>query len=318
MDMQKADERNPLSISEYASELARKGTRNLPGSSGTFWIGYETSAMVRMPTFHLAPPAPGEVRQVIQQGAVAVVSYLQEPDQHHPANAWLYVCNDQSYALDRLAPAMRRNVNRGFKSLRIAPLSSNLLLAHGRQAFCDTRHRVGLSDGTPEEFYQRFILRAKSSGHVFLGAWKGDKLAAFLSITDVDDWAEIEGCFSVNALLNLRPNDALLFHALFYYLTENAYRLVSYGLSSIQVESNEVGLHAFKTKVGFKAQPVHRAFVFHPLLRPVTNRLTLWGVNMALRFRPRDRRLKKAEGVLAQMLGKNQLSQLVGSCTNNE
>jgi hypothetical protein len=302
-------QRKPLSIAEYASELARNGIRILSGAPGTFWVGCEFCALKRMPIFHLIPPPPGEIRQVLWRGRAAAVSYLLNPDEHHPVNACLYLCTDQTYAADRHAPAMRRNVRRGNKELTIAPITFDQLLAHGVQAFCDTRRRVGLSDGTPEGFRRRFNSRARCAGHVFLGAWKGDQLAAFLSIIEVDDWAEIEGCFSMDTLLNLRPNDTLLFHALSRYLNGWAYRVVSYGVSSIQVESNEAGLHAFKTKVGFKAQPVHRAFVLHPLLQPFANRLTLWGVKGALRFRAGERRLKKVGGVLACILGDRRMTE---------
>ena len=176
-----------LSIAEYASELARHGSRVLPGAPGTFWVSYETRAMMRLPVFHMAPPSPHEVREVLWRARAALVSNLLEPDERHRANAWLYVCTDRAYALDKLVPAMRRNVRRGLRELRIGPITSDQLLAHGVQAFCDTRRRVGLSDGTPEEFQRRFTLRARCPGHVFLGAWKDDKLAAFLSITEVDD-----------------------------------------------------------------------------------------------------------------------------------
>lgn len=265
----------PLSIAEYATELARSGTRVLPGAAGTFWTGCEPCALVRYPTFHLAPPTPSEVRQSLWRGRAAVLSYLLEPDELHPANVWLYLCTDRGYALKKLTPAMRRNVRRGFRELRITAITSDELLSYGMQAFCDTRRRVDLNDGTPEEFRRRFTLRARCPGHVFLGAWREDKLAAFLSITEVDDWAEIEGCFSVDSLLNFRPNDALMFSVLTHYLVERSCRVVSYGVSSIQAESNEAGLHTFKTKVGFEAKPVYRAFVLHPLLRPFANRLTL-------------------------------------------
>ena len=50
-------------------------------------------------------------------------------------------------------------------------------------------------------------------------------------------------------------------------------------------------------------QPVHRAFVSHPLLRPFTNRLTLRGVNTALRFIPGSLRLRKIRGVLEYITG---------------
>jgi len=290
------------SITDYAADLARSGVQILPGGPGTFWTRHESGAMMRRPTFHLMPPAPDEVRRILWHGRVAIASYLIEPDERHPVNAWLYLCTDQAYSLDKLTPAMRRNVRRGLRELKITPLTREQLFTHGVQPFYDTRRRTGLSDGTIEGFRRYFAVRARLPEVVFLGAWKGDQLAAFLAITEVGDWAEI-GCFSMDTLLQYRPNDTLMYRALTYYLVERKIRIVSYGLSSIQAESNVAGLHRFKTKVGFKVQPVHRAFVPHPLLRPFVNRLTLWGVNTALRFRPGDRRLKKARGVLACMLG---------------
>ena len=290
------------SLAAYAEDLARNGVQVLPGGPGTFWTRFESGAMVRRPTFHLGPLAPGEVREVLWRGRAAVASYLVEPDVRHPANSWLYLCTDQTYTLEDLSPGIRYNVRRGLRELRIAPLTSEQLLAHGEQAFCETRRRNGLSDGTPDEFRRRFTNEARLPEIVFLGAWKDDQLAAFLSIIEVDDWADI-GCFSMNALRRYKPNDTLVYSALSSYLVERKYRLVTYGLSSIQVGSNVAGLHRFKTKIGFEAHPVHRAFVPHPLLRPLANRLTLWGVNTVLRFRPGDRRLRKAGGVLACLLG---------------
>jgi hypothetical protein len=202
---------------------------------------------------------------------------------------------------------MQRNVRRGLRELRIASITTDQLITHGVQAFCDTVRRHGYSSGTPEAFRQYYSWRGRCRGHVFLGAWKDDQLAAFLSITEVDDWAEIEGCFSMDSLLQLRPNDTLLFYALTHYLTERSCELVDYGLSSLQPESNRAGLHAFKTKVGFEPRPVHRAFVVHPILRLFVNHLTLWSVNTVLRLRPGDRRLQKAGGVLASMLGQGQM-----------
>jgi hypothetical protein len=292
----------PKSMIEYAADLARSGIPVLPGQSGTFWTKHESGAMLRRPIFHLGPPPSREVRQVLWRGRSAIASYLLEPDERHPANAWLYLCTDQTYALDKLAPPVRRNIGRGLKELRIAFVTSEQLLAHGTQAFYDTRRRNGLSDGTPEEFRQWLIALARMPEVVFLGAWKDNDLAAFLTITEVNDWAEL-GCYSVDALLSYRPNDTLIYIVLSHYLVERRYCLVSFGLSSIQAESNAAGLHKFKTKLGFEARPVHRAFVPHPLLRPFINRLILRAVNTILRLKPGERRLKKVGGVLACILG---------------
>lgn len=302
--------RTYVSMDDYATGLARSGVPVVRGTGGTIWVRHDAGAMMRVPRFYVVPPVRREARQIPWRGRVAASTYICEPDDRHPANACVYICSDRAYGLDKLPPAMRRNVRRGAKELNIAWLTPDELLTHGAPAFFDTRRRVGVSDGTAEEFSRRFRWRTSCPGHVFLGAWRGDQLAAFLSLIEVDDWVEIESCYSMNTLLSLRPNDTLMYSALFHYLRERECRVVCYGLSSIQAENNAAGLYAFKMKVGFEAQPVHRAFVLHPFLRPFANRLTLQGMNAALRFWPRGRVLKKAEGMLAYILGETRMIRL--------
>jgi hypothetical protein len=306
-----------VSIAEYAAELTRRGTRVLPGAPGTFWISHETGSVMRLPIFHTVPPSRREIREVLWRAPAALASHLLEPDDRHPANAWLYLCTDRTYALDKLAPAVRRNVRRGLRELSIGPITSEHVMAHGVQAFCDTRRRNGLSDGTPEEFHRQFGVRASCPGHVFWGAWRAKELAAFVSVIEVDDWTDLIG-FSMNAHLSLRPNDAMIFRILCSYLTEGACRVVSYGVSSIQTDSSLAGLHAFKRKLGFEARPVHRAFVPHALVRPFANRLTLLGVKAARRLRPGDCWLRKAEGVLAYMVGQSAFPEFAASGTSED
>jgi hypothetical protein len=137
---------------------------------------------------------------------------------------------------------------------------------------------------------------------VFLGAWREHELAAFLSITAVDDWAEIEGSFSANDSLPLRPNDTLIATALSNYLVKKGCALVTYGLSSIQAQTTAEGLHQFKMKVGFEARPVHRAFALNPLVRPFANTRTQRCISTMLRLSPGSRLLRKCDGMLSLML----------------
>jgi hypothetical protein len=295
------------SAADYAVELARNGTRVVLGGSGTLWISHEWSAMVRFPVFTLAPPSRDEVRRVLWRGPAAVASYLIEPNAEHPANAYLYVCEDREYSLDKLSPAVRRNVRRGLGELRITWVDGEDVIAKGFEAYRDWIRRVGLGEASLEQFRRHMESRASCAAHLFLGAWKESRLVSFLTITEVDDWVEIDGCFSGNASLNLRPNETLFFHVLSHYLREKRFRAVSYGVSSLQAESNKDGLHIFKTKIGFEAKPVRRVLALHPVLRPLANRAILWGLNAALACRPKSRRLKKAEGLLATLLGEDRL-----------
>jgi hypothetical protein len=291
---------HPPTLEQYATDLAAAGIRVYRGAPGTIWVQHERWAVTRVPTVHMTPPQLGEIRRLFLMGT-ALVTYVLAPDGTHRANATLYVRGDPDYGLHRLEEAARRNVRRGVHNLQIQRIGFAELLANGTAAFCDTRRRNGLSDGTPREFARRFAMRSRAQGHVVLAALHQGKIAAFLSITEVDDWVEIEGCFSRTDLLQLRPNDALLYTALLHYLQGRKRRLVDYGISSIQDSRHSDGLHRFKTKIGFEARPVHRAFLLHPILRPLTSRVAMAAIDRLRGLRPEDRRLAKLNGVLLSL-----------------
>jgi hypothetical protein len=295
-------------LAAHIADLQESGVRVWSAGGSTFWAASRDHVAGRLPVFSVAAPDRSEVDQALENTGAFIASYLQEPDAEHPANAWLYVCADQAYSLETRPPAMRRNIRRALRQLAIRPLTANELLAHGSKAFCDTRWRSGLDDGTLSGFRRYFngAAHGDRTGWTYLGAWKDDELAAFVTARHVEDWVEL-GCFSMDSMLGFRPNDALLYVALSHFLNERQCRVVTFGLSSIQANSNAAGLHRFKLKVGFDARPVHRAFVLHPLVRPFANRATLsaahWAVNSVLRRRPRHGRLKRFAGMLACMLG---------------
>lgn len=290
-------------LEQYAAANAQGGRRVIKGQGDTFWATYESCAMMRIPTFETTPPHPLELRKVFHESWSAMASYLIEPDETHPANAWLYLCEDTSYSLDRLGAGARRDARRAARSLRISFENWPTILSSGFKAFSETRSRVGLSDGTIEQFHERFRRFAENPFHQAVGAWKEDSLVAFMSLAVVDDWVEIEGSFSVNEGRSFCPNDGLAHFILKEFLGQARYRTVSYGLSSIQDDSEEDGLHNYKRKVGFEARPVHRAFVLHPWLRPFANTMARTGAQLASKAWPRNRFLKKAKGVLLSISG---------------
>jgi hypothetical protein len=173
------------------------------------------------------------------------------------------------------------------------------VLRLGKQAYCDTLARTGLSVDNREPFEIRF--RRPRTESRYLGALKGDRLAAFFLVTEVDDWVSMGG-YSANEFLPLRPNNALVFYVLHHYLVEKKFRVVSYGLSSIQADSRAEGLHKFKLKMGFESVPVHRAFVVNPLFRPFVNRVSWKLASGMLKLSPQHPLLKKAEGALRMVL----------------
>lgn len=292
----------PVSLDAYGDALKKKGIRTLSGKCGTMWTRYESAALVRVPAFDTEPVSQQEARQLLWQSRAAVMNFPLEPDEMRPANAWLYICRDHSYAVDKLASEVRRHVRRAQGSLRIEPLEKEVLLKHGFQAYRDTRTRLGLSDGSFGHFLKRFEVYSSNPGHYAVGAWKGDKLAAFVSLIVVDKWVVIEGSFSATPELALRPNNGLAHYVLDHFLVKRDFQTVSFGTSSIQESSQESGLHDYKVRIGFEAKPIHRAFELHPLLRPFANSVTHWSLKAALRLKPGDRKLLKAIGVFKCLL----------------
>ena len=299
-------------IREHADDLAAVGLRVCPGRDETYWVAYPDHIVRRLPPHHVGIPSESEVNSALRATGGLVATFLTTPDVPESANAWLYICSDRDYASRPLPPAMQRNLGRSRRELTLRALSLTELLAHGARAFCDTRTRNGLDDGTSPGFHSYFELHPRLRGRAYLGAWKDSQLAAFATVMHVDDWVELPGLFSMDSMLQYRPNDLLMHALLAYYLSQRSCRTVSYGLSSIQAETNAAGLHRFKRKVGFDAIAVRRTFALHPMLRPFANRVTLgalhFTLNRALRLRPHNRRLKMLEGMLAYMRGSTRMT----------
>jgi hypothetical protein len=293
-------------MAEYSAAFASEGLTIIPGSSGSWWVGNEGRSIFREPVFHLEPPLPREVRKALWKACAPVATYTLPPDDKHPKNAWLYICRDNTYTLEKLNSAVRRNIRRALQTFRFEFVSADVFLKKGVTPFCDTRQRIGLSDGTPELFRDSFEPETRNPSHNVLGAWKDDTLAAFMPMSVVDDWVNVVA-YASTEYLQLRPNNGLIHFALDYFLVQRKFKVVSFGLSSIQEGGKVDSLHRFKIDVGFEALPVHRAFVFHPLLAPFANRITLWGLRACTRIQPSSRALRKATGLLATYLGQHHM-----------
>jgi hypothetical protein len=297
-----------LTLLQYGRELSKFGTRVVLGSFGTLWQELETYSMQRTPTFCVKPPDTAELRRLFWRERTPVVTYLIEPEKLKPANVFLYMCEDNGYDLSKLSKNARRDARLALRKLKISFVAEAELLGKGFAAFRDTRTRADLPDRTFEHFKRLCRYAYSYKGHLVVGAWKEEELAGFMVLVVIDDFVEIVASYSTNQDRGLCPNNALAHFVLDYFLTSKRCSTVSFGVSSLQSSSSRSGLHSFKTKVGFEARPVHRAFEFHPLLRPLINPLTLVGLKLSLKFNPGSRKLKKSVGVMEILAGRNDLA----------
>ncbi|HZU44104.1 MAG TPA: hypothetical protein VE994_15620 [Terriglobales bacterium] len=292
-----------MDINEYRERLKEAGFRAIPGRGNTVWVSHERFSMLRLPAFAVEVPSRDEIKSVFRLSRAAMLSFCVRPTHSLPANSQQYLCQDAEYFLEKLAKGVRYDIRRGLSEFELKFLDQSDILSKGKEAYYDTLARTGLSASHRESF--EHVFGGSRRDRRYLGALKRNRLAAFLLVTEVEDWVSIGG-YSANEFLPLRPNNALVYHAVHYYLVEKKFRVVDYGLSSIQADSKAEGLHKFKLKMGFEPVPVHRAFVVNPLLKPLVNRISLRFAQGMLRVSPKNPVLKKAEGALRLALqGRN-------------
>jgi hypothetical protein len=293
-----------VGLNEYLLAVRQAGGCIFPAGLDGFWMKSELRCLTRRPDHLLEPVPVKQVERLLWRSRLPLASYARHPDSEHPANAWLYLCRDPDYDKEKLDRDERRKIRSAQRVFRFEFLDHPTLVEHGTAAFCDTRARHGLANATPHSFRTMVEAQASQPGRRVVGAWSGSELAAFFTLEVIDDWVDLFP-YAANAHLRSRPVNGLMDFVLDYFLTQRHARYVSCGLSSIQESSKADTLHRFKRDVGFETIPVHREFVFHPLLAPLANRATLWGLRSLRAIRPGSSAIRKATGVLATYLGHN-------------
>jgi len=255
-------------MADYVADLHRHGQSGLLSSDpGAGWTPDRRFALFRFPIEHTKPPDPEEVREALRQGGAWVVSYTLAPGPDRPPNCMDYVCRDRKYDIDRLAPPVRRNIRRGLRSFTVRLCTWDELAEKGYPARADTAIRHGYAK-PPEDDTRGFVDRYRGSPHFDIwGAWDGDELMAWIGVIKIDNWAYVHQAQSRSAALPLRPNNAVLYLATRHIMVVEKRDWVTYGVSSIQRRDPHLGLHNYKTRMGYVTEPLHRAFAVRRALR---------------------------------------------------
>ena len=317
-----------MDIEQYSGRLRSLGTKVLPGSQKTLWVGCgpflnqilagSQSAnggrswplvIQRRPHFALHVPSKQEIQTIFSESHVPLLNFAVSSSDvpvlldssYAPGPIWvsksyLYVCSDPEYSQEKLGQSARSHIRRSLGAFDFKFLNRVELLELGFQAYSDKRARFGLSPGTPESFEAE--VRRNEPVSRFIGALKPGRLAAFLVVTEVEDWLSIGPGYSADEFLTFRPNNGLFYYVLHHYLVERKFRLVNDGMTDFPITPKVETLHRFKVKMGFEACEVHRAFLVNPLLRPLVNRASWRLANRLAALFPSNGLLRKAEFAL--------------------
>jgi len=290
----------------YTEYAAAAGEAAVLSPDGTHvWAGGVRGELMRIPLECTDAPAPGLVRSLLGRHGVWMVTYLVTPDDARPANCLDYVCRDPDYRLGKLASPARRDIRRGLRSFTVRLCTWDELIEKGHPAEVDTAERHGYVRPSAEGLRAFAERRRGFPLFEIWGAWEGDRLAAWMSVCKVDDWAMIDVCRSRTASLRNCPNNALLFTATRRFLAEEKRRWVTYGLSSLQVAVNELAMHKYKVRMGYEALPMRRVFALHWTLGLLMrSRAASVGWEMLAKWLPKQAALRKAAGLARLVSGR--------------
>lgn len=294
-------------LKQYVAYEEASGRSCALSSDGTqAWVAGVRGELRRLPMECTQPPDADLVKSLLGRRGVWMVTYLLAPDESHPANCFDYVCRNPDYRLEALSSHARRDIRRGLRSFNVRLCTWDELAAKGYPAEVDTTVQHGYitpSSRVIRKFAQR---RRRFPLFEIWGAWKGEELAAWMSVIKVDDWAAIDVCRSRTARLRHCPNNALLYAATRTLLVEEKRKYVSYGLSSLQVEVNDLAMHQYKVRMGYEAVPVWRTVALHwtlgPLLKP---RAASLGWEAMAKLLPKLPALRRAAGLARLLSGRD-------------
>ncbi len=293
-------------LGEYVRYLERLGRPCDLSAGGEYaWVPGVTGELQRFPLECSQPVEPEVLRHLLKRPGIWLASYLLEESPAAVANCFDYVCSDPEYALDRLAKNARRDIRRGLRSFLVRLCTWDELRDKGFPAHSETNVRHGYASPHVSSFHEMIARQRATPFYEVWGAWRGGELAAWMTLLKIDGWAMVDIARSRTAWLRECPNNAVLYRATEHILKNDKYAYITYGLSSIQVDVNELSMHRYKTRMGYIPLRRHRRFFLHPLLRPFLSRnLGSWALERLAAVCPQSANLRKSAGMSRLLSGR--------------
>ncbi len=290
-------------LQDYFISLKNSGFQVSKGDGEYLWVKHEKLSVIRFPEFNTSIPTEIEIKRVFKELKCLLISFIITTENLDESNSILYECCDNNYDSKNLSKNVIRDIHIGQNHLTYGFVEWHEIFGLGLKAFADTRHRVGLSDGNAKNFEIRFNEFSLNPAHKAVAAKFDGEIVAFMSLIVVDGFVIIQGSFSTDEHKKLCPNNVITDFVLNYFLKEQGYHNVCYGLSSIQDNAGNAGLNNYKLRVGFKANHVRRMFLLHPFILPFKKGMGFI-IKLLLIVFPTNRQLRKAHGIFKFLSGK--------------
>ena len=293
-------------IGEFAEFMRQLGN---PAYSSTLnnyiWVPGNRNELQRFPLECTDDVDKSAINMILKEKGIWILNYLLHPDEINKPNCFNYICDDPNFDIANFSSSRsRRDIRRGLRNFDIRLCSCDELRLKGFQAYKDTTLRHGYS--LPDEYkFSKITDTLNSQFYDIWGAWEDKNLMAWMTILKIDNWAMIDVARSCTQALKKSPNDALIYSATKYLMNDEKRKYITYGLSSIQLDVNELSMHRYKLKVGYRAVPMFRKFEVHSIIRPfVYPKLSSWFLEKVANRLSKYARLRKLAGLSRILSGR--------------
>ncbi|HEV2426197.1 MAG TPA: hypothetical protein VGZ29_15320 [Terriglobia bacterium] len=282
---------------EIFAEWMRRQGRRVVRTESTYWHNQGWGAYQAFPYHWVIEPSEAELHQFVDDNRVLALRYSAPVNSGSGCVSYHAVRDDANYDLNSLSQWARKNVRRGLRNCSIELITFERLALEGWPLHRDTLDRQGRREpGLSEKAWQAKCLTAgELPGFQAWGALVQNKLAASVISFQMEDCCYLLDQQCERRHLGAHVSNALSFGVTRNLLTRPGVRSIFYALQSLDAPAC---MDEFKFRMGYRAKPVRQQVVFHPWLSPMTNHVSHALLRLALKLRPGQPVLSKAEGML--------------------
>jgi hypothetical protein len=266
-----------MNVDVYCEWLQRQRFRVFRSES-SHWYEAGPRVVQAVPFHRLIRPSAEELRELtLGRGHIAL--RYSTPVSAPEGMISYHVVLRGPYDMEMLRSQARNGIRRGLERCTVERIPLERLATEGWELQHETLERQGRRRSMTRGQWVR-ACRAASDlpGFEAWAALVEGRLAATMLITRVDDICCVPTAQSRSEYRKLHVNNALFYSVSRELLAREGVRSIFYSLHSLDAPES---VNGFKFRMGLMAKPVRQRVVFHPLLRPLADRvdstmLTRW------------------------------------------
>jgi hypothetical protein len=282
----------------FARFMELRGRRIIEGA-GSLWYSVPTKPRIFMnsPLQDALDIEPELVQDMLRRHGGLGARF---PSSHLPGlESGLYVCRLKQYDITTVHRKSRSCIRRGLEQLVVRRVDESELLIQGLGLNHDTMARQGRFEaefGDTRKWKRLVEAVRRCPGVEAWGSFLNGALAAYAITLREDRWLHILHQMSSTEALHAYPNDTLTFELTRLGAADPQLDAICYGIAGLVAGG---GLHEYKLRHGYQAEPMNSAFVFHPVAAPVLGTAAAaWTLGRLRKWFPADQRLERISAVI--------------------